>query len=170
MKKIVMVYCGENGAAGKALARERNDDDTSFATASGFEFAGVAESETCIIMPDLPSFKRNEISAAYGGKVELIKANGETETAAPIENFGPPPELAGLLVDAEPMTEIPFVLSPDRRSTATMAPEKRKRGRPRKTVAPVFHNETDETIARHNIITAQGVLAAIPPIPDDEAK
>ncbi len=146
MKKTVMVYCGENGMAGKALALERNDDDTSYMTASGFEFAGVAESETCIIMPDLPSFKRNEISAAYGGKVELIKdddGSEPSETQAVVHKFGPPPELAKLFTTPEetktgPAENLPYPIPPK-----LAAEIKRKRGRPRK-VAELIHDREVE--------------------------
>lgn len=107
MKNITLIYCGEDGEAGKVLAHAiRAKDADNVVMLASCEFFDGAQSnvDQVIIMPDVPEHRAAIVRAAYP---EIIKAQ--------------PTEVATDLALSEPI--------PD------SYPAKRKPGRPRKVAA-----------------------------------
>ncbi len=135
MKRKIMVYCGEDGAAGKIEALARNTDETSFIAACGFQFDGQPEGDSALIMPDLPAWRRDIIAEAYNHKVEYVKA-----AQAPRRR----PMPADVI---DHRTIVPPDLAAE--IAAEHAPEqapKRRPGRPRKVKAPVITEDADNSM------------------------
>ncbi len=159
MKRKIMVYCGEDGAAGKIEALARNTDETSFIAACGFQFDGQPEGDCALIMPDLPAWRRDLIAEAYNHKVEYVKAAqaplrrdqysltcrtdiGNTECKVPI-----PPDLAEDIAAEQDHRRGPLL------AAAEQASPKRKRGRPPKPKL------TKEQIAASDMIAEKAVTS-----------
>lgn len=118
MRKLIIIYCGEDGTAGKFEATNRRDDETNVFMASASDFQPPGEAcDLAVIMPDVPSFHRDRIKTAYG-RVEVLKA-----TQQECESVGAAPAELAAVIAAPPI--------------------KRGRGRPRKMAAlpPLVGNE-----------------------------
>lgn len=110
MKNLTIIYCGEDGDAGKALANSmrENDSDNKVVLSSVEQFSPVDEVDHVIIMPDVPGFCADKIREAYPGKV--------ANKPKPYADF----DVYVELVSIDPATTITFTDTP------------KKRGRPRK--------------------------------------
>ncbi len=126
MKSLTLIYCGEDGNAGKALSQEiRNQDEHMTTQLCSIEFFEVQKADRVVIMPDVPEFMADKIREAY-----------------PKEVFGNSP-IAPIAIETKPVMEFfkGAVLTPpmqvaqmqaNNNSLAEIVPIKRPRGRPRK--------------------------------------
>lgn len=71
MKSLTIIYCGENGEAGKALAASLRTGEQSIVIGDAATFYGVADpwASAVIIMPDVSGWHRGRLEKAYGAKV-----------------------------------------------------------------------------------------------------
>ncbi len=124
MKSLTLIYCGEDGNAGKALSQQIRSQDESVTTrlcsVEFFEMDPAAD--RVVIMPDVPEFMAEKIRAAY-------PANVFANTPVAIE---PPPvmEFFKGAVLTPPMQVAQ--MQANNNALAEVIPIKRPRGRPRK--------------------------------------
>lgn len=91
MKNLTLIYCGEDGEAGKALADSLRaaDTDNKIVLCSVEQFASEA-ADHVIIMSDVPDFRAEMIREAYPGKVEnrqpVVEHYQPTTFSAPLSD------------------------------------------------------------------------------------
>jgi hypothetical protein len=95
MKQRIMLYCGEDAAAGKAYAAFLRNRDADVSQNSVFEFDGKPERcDRVVFMPDVPGWLRKRLTVAYGGKVSIAgapEASPKEEAPAPSLTVGKGP-------------------------------------------------------------------------------
>lgn len=83
-KRTIIIYCGEDGNAGRAEATRRRDDETVTHLACAFHFDGQPEQcAMVVVMPDVPDFCRDKITDAYTCKVDVLRGRAAPRTSAP---------------------------------------------------------------------------------------
>lgn len=80
MKPVTLIYCGADGAGAKALAASLRDGERTITLRDAYSFDGAPEPNAkAIVMPDVPHWHRDRISAAYG----LARPSPECAAVAP---------------------------------------------------------------------------------------
>lgn len=117
MKTKIIIYCGEDGLAGKAEGLSRRNDETVTALACCYAFDGVPETcDRVVIMPDVPDYRRDKIADAYTCKVEVMRDRILATASVPrdpwlgdrdhlqrcVDRIGPPVELAAEIAGDRP--------------------------------------------------------------------
>jgi hypothetical protein len=76
MKPTILIYCGEDGEAGKALAASLRDGKSHVVMCAAGAFSGVQYlCERIVFTRDVPQRLRSAIEAAHGVKAEVAKAS-----------------------------------------------------------------------------------------------
>lgn len=83
MKPLTIIYCGENGEAGKALAHSLRTGENCVLLASGLAERDFMPADHVVVMQDVPERQCELISLAYLGKVERARSKALEDAPVP---------------------------------------------------------------------------------------
>jgi len=124
MKPTILIYCGEDGEAAKALAASLRDGKSHVVMCAASAFSGVQRHGDRIeFTNDVPQRLRDAITAAHGLPAELHGSSFAQHASYELQGSGYDPCAVGYELQGR-------ALEPEE-----SAPAKRPRGRPRKIAA-----------------------------------